>query len=383
MNVALMINSLGFGGAERIIADLSVHLEKRGLNVFVFVMDPSGIAYAYGGRIVPIGFVFKQNSPWMTLLSWQHLLGTMWAKRKYKIDVAISAMEYLNMMNLLTGKGGRVSTLHNYRFQCEVTPIAKDRLIERIFTRLVRRNSAIICVSRAIEEKAKRLYHNAVPIETIYNSIDVERIHTLRDEAPDDGLSVPLTDKTFVCAGRLAAQKAQDRLLRAFAMLHQEDPEVRLLLLGGGPDEAMLRELAHSLGIENAVFFCGFVSNPFYYIRRCRAFVLSSDYEGFGNVIVESLACGTPVISTDCRSGPREILSPDSPIDASTDGVELAPYGILTGLSEAPLAQAMRMLLTDDALHAQYTAKAEPRSLDFAIKKTIDQWVALIERIAS
>lgn len=380
MNVALMINSLGFGGAERIIADLSVHLERRGMNVFVFVMDTENVAYPYGGQLVPIGFVYKRDSPLMTLISWQHLLGAAIAKRRHKIDVTISAMEYLNLMNVLTGHDKRISTLHNFRFQMEVTPTAKDALIERLFKRFVRRNRAIVCVSRAIEVKARGLYEG-VPIQTIYNSIDVDRIHAMMEV--QDGPPFAFTDKTFISVGRLAAQKAQDRLLRAFALVYAEDSEARLLILGGGEDEAMLKALAGELGLAEAVTFLGFVHNPFYYMKRCRAFVLSSEYEGFGNVIIEAFACGIPVISTDCRSGPREIIAPDTPIDRTATEVEWAEYGVLTPLSHEHLALAMTRMLQDDVLYRNYAAQAAKRANDFAIDRIVDEWIELLGRVCT
>lgn len=111
----------------------------------------------------------------------------------------------------------------------------------------------------------------------------------------------------FVTGGRLVPQKDHAMLLRALA-LHRRHSDSRLILLGSGPLEAELKALAQTLGLTDAVDFLGFQPNALPYFRRADAFVLSSRCEGFGNVIVEALGCGTPVISTRCEHGPAEIL---------------------------------------------------------------------------
>ena len=106
--------------------------------------------------------------------------------------------------------------------------------------------------------------------------------------------------------GSMKAQKNHPLLLRAFAGMGRWD--ARLMLVGTGAGEAGLRVAADELGITQQVIFAGFHSDPTPFYQTADLFVLSSDYEGFGNVIVEAMACGTPVVSTDCPSGPAEIL---------------------------------------------------------------------------
>ncbi len=107
--------------------------------------------------------------------------------------------------------------------------------------------------------------------------------------------------------GRLSKPKAFDVLLNAFATIHRQRP-CRLIILGEGPLRGELETLADSLGITEDFSLPGFVSNPYAYMRQAKVFALSSAFEGFGNVLVEAMATGTPVVSTDCPSGPREIL---------------------------------------------------------------------------
>lgn len=111
----------------------------------------------------------------------------------------------------------------------------------------------------------------------------------------------------ILTVGSLKDQKNHILLLRAFAKM-EDQPEAKLMLLGHGKNEAMLRSLAFALGIADRVIFAGFHADPTSFYYSADLFVLSSDYEGFGNVIVEALSCGLPVVSTDCHSGPSEIL---------------------------------------------------------------------------
>ena len=110
----------------------------------------------------------------------------------------------------------------------------------------------------------------------------------------------------IVTVGSLKAQKNHALLLRAFSRLDR--PDAQLMFVGDGAERETLLVLAHDLGVADRVIFAGFHLDPTPFYKTADLFVLSSDYEGFGNVIVEAMACGVPVVSTDCPSGPAEIL---------------------------------------------------------------------------
>lgn len=136
----------------------------------------------------------------------------------------------------------------------------------------------------------------------------------------------------IVCAGRLSPEKDQQTLIRAVALLPEGRPW-RLAVLGDGPERRSLEELAYSSGVDDRVGFLGEVADPFAWMMRARVVVCSSIYEGLGNAIIEALACGTPVVSTACPYGPREILR---------DGT----YGILTPIGDpAAMAAAIETAL--------------------------------------
>lgn len=144
--------------------------------------------------------------------------------------------------------------------------------------------------------------HGVIP-----NPLDLSTIDRLRAEVPPAAM-LEHEGPWLLAAGRLTAQKDYPTLLEAFRLARIERHELRLAILGEGPDRGKLESLVAQLGLAGHVRFLGFQRNPFAAMARARVFVLSSRYEGFGNVVAEALACGTEVVSTDCPYGPREIL---------------------------------------------------------------------------
>ena len=166
--------------------------------------------------------------------------------------------------------------------------------------RKVYKNRNLITVSNGVKEDViKNLKVKPKHIKTIYNPFDFEEIKKLGDEEID------LNFDYIINVAGLTKVKNQALLLRAYSKL---DTDLHLVILGKGRQEKNLKELAKKLGIEKRVHFLGWQSNPYKYMKNSKLFVLSSDVEGFGNVLVESLALNTPVVSTNCPSGPSEIL---------------------------------------------------------------------------
>jgi glycosyltransferase involved in cell wall biosynthesis len=144
-------------------------------------------------------------------------------------------------------------------------------------------------------------------IEVVYNPIPLAEIARLNVADVEHPWFAPSQPPVILAAGRLTEAKDYPSLLRAFALVAGRRP-ARLVILGDGELRAELSALAKDLGVADQVAMPGFEQNPYRYMARCAAFVLSSSWEGFGNVLVEALACGAQVVSTDCPDGPAEIL---------------------------------------------------------------------------
>ena len=196
----------------------------------------------------------------------------------------------------------------------------------RTLRRAYPRADAVICVSGGV---AADLTAN-VPLPP-------QRLHVIHNPIPDGDAEspdaaaplhawlAPGQPPVVLGAGRLTRQKAFGTLIRAFALL-TDRPDLRLVILGEGSERERLERLARKLGVARRVSLPGFVPNPRAHMARAALFVLSSDWEGFGNVLVEAMSTGTPVVSTDCPSGPREILNSGTigPLVPPADPVALA-----------------------------------------------------------
>jgi glycosyltransferase involved in cell wall biosynthesis len=218
--------------------------------------------------------------------------------------------------------------------------------------RLYRRADQIVALSQGVADDLVRL-DPALTSRTvvIHNACVDERVRaaSARPVARD---GVPAGRKLIVACGRLHRQKGFEHLLRAMAELRGRVPS-HLWILGEGPERAALEGLARTLGIERDVTFLGFREDPYRFMAAGDVFVLSSLYEGFGNVVVEAMACGLPVVSTDCPHGPSEII---------TEGVN----GLLVPPTDpAALAQALERVLRDDALRARLAEGSRQRARDF------------------
>jgi glycosyltransferase involved in cell wall biosynthesis len=170
----------------------------------------------------------------------------------------------------------------------------------------------------------------------------------------------------LVAMGRLVKEKGFDLLIRAFAEARRRHPDWSLLILGEGGEKPALLELAANLGLESSLFLPGWVDNPFPILKHCQLFVLSSRTEGFGNVLVEAMASGLPVISFDCPFGPREIIRD------GIDGVLVAPENV-----EA-MACAIDRLMADAAERARLSANAVDAMQRFSLDAIARQWEAIL-----
>jgi glycosyltransferase involved in cell wall biosynthesis len=158
--------------------------------------------------------------------------------------------------------------------------------------------------------------------------------------------------------GRLVPQKDYTVLLRAFSRIRKSRP-IRLIVLGEGTERRRLERYAQRLGVRDDVDFPGFVKNPFPFMRRCTVYVLSSRFEGLPGALIQAMACGAPVVSTDCPSGPSEI------IDSGSNGF-LVPVG-----DDEKLAASIENLLDNPALRRSFSEAGRKAAAEFEVSPMI------------
>ena len=202
-------------------------------------------------------------------------------------------------------------------------------------------------------------------IRTIRNPIDVEAIRRASLDVLPEAMEGPF----LFTAGRLVHQKGFDVLLRAFASSAFRG-SYRLVIAGEGPDLGALQALATELGIAERVLFPGFQKNPWAWMRQCDLYLLSSRWEGCPNALAEALACGAPVLATDCRFGPPELIR------HARDGWLVPPE------DPAALGQAIDLLLASEQLRERLGTAAASRMEEFDRRRILPQYGALFAEVA-
>lgn len=298
-----------FGGAPVVIVNLANHFAHRGVPVEVLV---------FAGREVtrlPFDFdpgvtVHLLRGGSRAVLFGQVLLHLLRARPRAVLAVG-------NKANALAAAASRVpavrarlwATLH-HSLSAEMRGWKPDKRARRIrmWRRVLGRSAGLIAVSRGVaEDFVDAVGSGAEKVRVIYNPIVEPGLAARAAQPADhpwlDGRGPPV----ILGVGRLTAQKDFATLVAAFALVRRHRP-CRLLIIGEGEERAALAALAAALGVTDAVDLAGFRRNPLPYMREAALVALSSRWEGFGNVLVEALFCGTPVVSTDCPHGPREVL---------------------------------------------------------------------------
>jgi len=246
-----------------------------------------------------------------------------------------------------------------------------------------RRADRVLAVCRGLAEHLERAFQiERHHVATIHNAVDLKRITQALDQprplspavsnAGQD--SLPPGQPYVLFVGRLAAQKQVDVLLHAFARAksHQDH---KLVLAGEGPERAALVRLAEALGVREKVVFVGWQNNPFALMDQAAAFVLPSAWEGFGNVVVEAMACGTPVIVSNCDYGPREIVG---------DAASGTQAGLIVEAGNiSALAEALDRLLSSPQLRNACIQQGQRRCQDFDVNISIRHYEDLFVSAAA
>jgi glycosyltransferase involved in cell wall biosynthesis len=327
-DIALFLPTLYSGGAERVQINLARYFLDQGLRVDLVVCK-------YFGSLkdkVPSGVRLISLDASRVMFSLPAYLRYL---RIARPPVVLSSVENANIVSCV----GKMFSSHRHRLLVRLDnslaepgrlPLQIHRWpITIAIASTFHAADGFIAVSNGLKEQLSHLPGlSAKPIHRIYNPIIHKGFDAQAEIMPMLPPSIAPGEPFALAVGRLHKQKGYTHLLSAFARVIRQRP-AHLVILGEGDDRDELQSLAVTLGIASHVHFLGYTPNPLAYMRHASVFVLSSIAEGFGNVIVEALACGTPVISTDCPHGPREILAdgrygtlvPVGDVDALADAI--------------------------------------------------------------
>lgn len=374
IKVAFMLPALRGGGVEKIIITLAKGLSKRGVKVEFVLAHAKGEFLDF---VSPEFHIYFLDAPqrFGLLRCYPSIVHYLLKARPDAIFPLWDGLEIIPLVALGLAKALSLSRLKT----CLIYSIHNDpqylRKLPGVLKRTVSICSAyivprfarkVVAVSKGVAEAfAKEFGLPLGKTHVIYNGVVTPELYELAEEPVTHPFLQTSSIPVILAVGRLTEQKDFPTLLRAFALVRKE-MDARLLILGEGEKRKELEALARELGIAEDLDMPGFVKNPYKYMRRSAVFVLSSQWEGLPTVLVEAMACGCPVVSTNCPSGPAEIL-------------ENGKYGLLVPPRDhEKLAQAILQVLKDERLAHELREKGRKRALDFNVENAVEKYLDLI-----
>lgn len=368
--ITIHVPTLRGGGAERVCVLVANEFARRGHDVTLFVWDASGPnAELVSSRvkILDLGLRAKgENFGKLTTL--RAFFRSIAIYRQLKPDAVFSALEFANVLTafalMLMLGGNRTEFFPSFHAAGSLKADGLGSRIAPLLSRIVaRRSKTAIAVSAGIASDLQARGFPSDRTTIIGNPIQALTLRQTGKADWQDRLSQMGDGPVIITLGRLVEVKDHRTLIAAFAKLDRTIG-LRLVIFGEGPLRHALEEQAHMLGVQDRILFAGYVNDPAACYAVADLFVLSSRSEGFGNVLVEAMGAGVPVVSTDAPHGPREIL-------ADGDYGPLVPVGDVDAL-----AAAMQSTLDDPPDMAMLQARAA----DFSEQAIGDRYEALLER---
>ena len=365
--VLFLIPSLKIGGgAPKVVSSLTFKLAKKYdisiLSLFHFQKN-----YPFLGKYYSIKEKHYFSAAFLRLFKLSSII------KSISPDIIVTSMYYTSFWIILIKYLFKINAPLIIIINTNPNLHYKKKFYFKILIRFLyplKTVNAIVPVSKGIKEiLAKKYKIDKVKIIPIYFGVDIKKIKQIAKEKVEDYESLFQNARflKFITVGRLSSEKGHKFLIEAFYNVIKEIPNSKLFILGEGPLRAQLEEQISVMGLKNDVFLLGFKKNPYKYMSKASIFVLSSLHEGLSIVLIEALACNLPIISTNCKVGPKEILD---------DG----KYGLLTKVANSnDLAEKMVLLGKNQELRETFSKKSDHRIKIFEIERFINKWFRIID----
>jgi glycosyltransferase involved in cell wall biosynthesis len=426
-NLLFFIFRLHGGGAERMVSNLSTDLSAK-YEVKIAIFDASEVTYPFGGELLKIQLPFSDNTAenkwWAKAIRLAVLVFKLRTiKKRHKIDVSVSLGEQANIINILSGTAKKNVLSVRTLLSEQILDFNHSGILTTFVRLLYNRAYRVVVPSKLAALDLSR-HFNVQPgrLSVIYNYLDEERIDRLSQEKiADPFLQQLFSYPVLLNVGRITRAKGQWLLPALLDRLKKSHPGWKLVIIGepeeGGTAKQWLADRTAELGLSlydglqhwpavakdgrlapadieaHDVFLIGYQGNPFQYMKQSRLLLFPSLFEGFPNTLLEAMKCGLPVISSDCRSGPREILAPDTDPGYTTDQLETTPYGILapplpvenifTPVPQKTIEEWMKatlLMIQEEDRRAAFIQNGYRRVKDFNREETLRQWEEIIDR---
>jgi len=375
--IMIMTGNLAVGGgAQGVAATLCNQLVARGhqTHLLTFYHLPNahpvdGIYHSFDEKLEPSWF-----AKFWKLIQRGWRIRKLW--RKHNIELTISFLEEANFCALVSKIlfSPRMATIVSVR-----TNALKKKPIERLFIRLLYPFAkSVVSVSRGVEETLQKNFGLSNTV-AIYNPVDEASVREKADQPlPQEHRWIQGRAPLFISIGRLGKMKGYWHLIRAFQKVRQHCPTATLLILGEGDRQGEIEGLISQCGLGNSVFLLGNQNNVYPFLKASGYFVMTSLWEGLPNALLEALAVGLPVLSTDCSYGPREILAPGLPIEAKLSYPYKTSYGTLVapGSEEEHYLPMERLPLSreEESLAEQMIEFGEGKNVSMFTKEVLERF---------
>lgn len=386
--IGLLIPNLQSGGAERVLSLTSNLLSNAGYDVYFFLYDTDKISYDYSGKLIDLKSKAGSNIVSRILIRLIRIIKLSYYKYKFDLDIVISFLYSANVVNFQSiGRAKRILACRGY------SDFLNNGKKYSIMINKI--DSFIVQTERMKLNFISDFNADASKINVLYNPFDIELIIEKAKEDIEKDIHYFIdTHKTICTVGSFKRDKGYWHLIKSFIEVKKSVKDAGLIFIGHrGELEKEIRDMANLSEFKEDILFLRYQENPFKYVSKCDVYVCSSIYEGFPNALVEAMACGIAVVSTDCRTGPREILHDDSNEIGDLDDVFLAQYGILVPAikdstdpndiknQQTLLARAIQSILTNKELASIYSEYSLMRSMQYDISMFSEIIIEFIELI--
>jgi len=356
---------MGAGGAARTLLNIINNLDRTKFNPVLVTLDYDG-DYEANVKSDVTFIKIKEKRLRKAIFPLAKLI------RELKVDLVFSTIPNYNTIAILANLLSFSRAKNVVREADNLGGGFLTNLKLRGYGLIYKLSSQVVSLSEGVKQNLVRRYKvKSDDIEVIYNPVDLENIYNRMNQgviAPKHTHVFAGDEKVIITAGRLVEQKDHKTLINAFAQVSRRVSS-KLVILGEGHLKDTLIKQTEKLGIKDKVFFIGFQQNPYVYFKNADLFVLTSVHEGFGHVLAEALATGTPVVSTDCQSGPAEVL-------------DEAKYGLLSPVGDdADIARKMYEVLSYDEEQLQAVIeRGHTRASHFDAREIVKQYEALFTK---
>ena len=357
LKICLVTVTLSDGGAERVAALLSNYFDNQEFEVYHVVFSGK-VEYDFSGKIFHLEHLKDKTNSWWSRSKRFFALKKFFTDNRFDYVIDFRTKEFflqeLIIHNFVYPKF--IQTIHSFKLK---SYLPKNRILAKL---LYKNCQQFITVSTGINDKLSSKY-KFIPSQILYNPIDFESISEKANELISEQFQYVLS------AGSMNKNVKQfDKLMECYAKSVLPSKNIKLIILGDGKLKNKWIKLAESMNLQDFIVFKGNVKNPFKYYKNALFTISTSKYEGMPMVLLESLACETPIISWDYASGPNEIITNKS------NGL------LVEDQNSEKLIEAMNLFVSDINLYLQCKENALSSVKRFSLENIGAEWIKVLEK---